>query len=89
MKQLFFCAVKKDFTIGLPWHHVTFWLYLTSLCKIAHFAIESTLCAQCFVDYIDLEIKLTNAVTERCSIKQVVLEISQNSQENICAKVPF
>ena len=29
------------------------------------------------------------AVTRRCSIKKVFLEISQNSQENSCAKVSF
>ena len=31
----------------------------------------------------------TGAVTRRCSIKQVILEISQNSQENVCAGFPF
>ena len=29
------------------------------------------------------------AVDERCSVKKVFLEISQNSQENTCARVPF
>ena len=29
------------------------------------------------------------AVTQRCSVKKVVLEISQNSQENTCARVSF
>ena len=29
------------------------------------------------------------AVTQRCSIKKVFLEISQNSQENTCARVSF
>ena len=29
------------------------------------------------------------AVTRRCSVKQVLLEISQNSRENTCAKVCF
>ena len=29
------------------------------------------------------------AVTQRCSIKMVFLEISQNSQENTCARVSF
>ena len=29
------------------------------------------------------------AVTQRCSVKKVFLEISQNSQENTCARVSF
>ena len=29
------------------------------------------------------------AVTQRCSVKEVFLEISQNSQENTCARVSF
>ena len=36
-----------------------------------------------------LKNNITNAVSWRCSIKKVLLEISQNSQENNCAKVPF
>ena len=31
----------------------------------------------------------TEAVTWRCSVKKVFLEISQNSQENVCARVSF
>ena len=31
----------------------------------------------------------TQAVTRRCSLKKVFLEILQNSQENICARVSF
>ena len=31
----------------------------------------------------------TEAVARRCSIKKVLLEISQNSQENTCARVSF
>ena len=29
------------------------------------------------------------AVTQRCSVKKVFLEISQNSQENTCARASF
>ena len=29
------------------------------------------------------------AVAQRCSVKKVFLEISQNSEENTCARVPF
>ena len=31
----------------------------------------------------------TEAVVQRCSVKKVFLEISQNPQENTCAKVSF
>ena len=32
---------------------------------------------------------MTEVVVRRCSVKQVFLEISQNSQENTCARVSF
>ena len=32
---------------------------------------------------------ITEAVVWRCSVKKVFLEISQNSQENTCARVSF
>ena len=32
---------------------------------------------------------LIEAVVQRCSVKKVSLEISQNSQENTCARVSF
>ena len=31
----------------------------------------------------------SEAVTQRCSVKKVFLEISQNSEENTCARVSF
>ena len=31
----------------------------------------------------------SEAVVHRCSVKKMFLEISQNSQENVCAKVSF
>ena len=31
----------------------------------------------------------TDAVIRRCSVKKMFLEISQNSQENTCARVSF
>ena len=31
--------------------------------------------------------KIIEAVVRKCSVKRVLLEISQNSQENICARV--
>ena len=32
---------------------------------------------------------VTEAVVRRCSVKKVLLEISQNSQENTCARAFF
>ena len=32
---------------------------------------------------------MTEAIVQRCSVKKVFLEISQNSQENTCARVSF
>ena len=40
------------------------------------------------MDFIKIYLQ-TEVVTDRCSIKQVFLEISQNSQENACARVTF
>ena len=31
----------------------------------------------------------TEAVAQRCSVKKVFLEVSQNSHENTCARVSF
>ena len=35
------------------------------------------------------ELKMTEAVAQRCSVKKVFPEISQNSQENTCPKISF
>ena len=35
------------------------------------------------------KLEKSEAVAQRCSVKQAFLEISQNSQENICRRVPF
>ena len=34
-------------------------------------------------------IPFSEAVVQRCSVKKVFLEISQNSQQNICDRVSF
>ena len=34
-------------------------------------------------------VSIIEAVAQRCSVKEVFLEISQNSQENNCARVSF
>ena len=38
---------------------------------------------------LDLHMFPTEAVTRRCSVKKVFLEILQNSHENTCARVSF
>ena len=38
---------------------------------------------------LNLKIVGTEAITQRCSVKKIFLEISQNSQENTCARVSF
>ena len=40
-------------------------------------------------DSFSLKRRTTEAVAQRCSVKKVFLEISQNLQENTCARVPF
>ena len=35
------------------------------------------------------DVGLTESVSQRCSVKELFLEISQNLQENTCAKVSF
>ena len=39
--------------------------------------------------YLSIIIPILEAVVQRCSVKKVFLEISQNSQENTCARVSF
>ena len=36
-----------------------------------------------------MEKKTTEAVNQKCSVKKVFLKISQNSQENTCARISF
>ena len=38
---------------------------------------------------MDMILTQTEAVAQRCSVKKVLLEISQNSQENTCARAFF
>ena len=39
--------------------------------------------------YLNLLKQRTEAVAERCPVKRMLSEISQNSQENNCARVSF
>ena len=60
--------------------------------KIASTAFEQLfLLLRNFIDIIINRniIKQSEAVVRRCSVKKVLLEISQNSQENTCARVFF
>ena len=42
---------------------------------------------KCYTDKKLVWFKYSEAVVRRCSVKKVLLEISQNSQENTCARV--
>ena len=42
-----------------------------------------------FPNYLKAFIEFSEAVAQRCSVKKVLLEISQNSQENTCARASF
>ena len=48
------------------------------------------LCCSCFfLKSILYDLKRTEAVVQRCSVRKVFLKISQNSQENTCVRVSF
>ena len=51
---------------------------------VAELALSSLSCVK--YEYL---LRNTEAVVQRCSVKRVFLEISQNSQENTCARVSF
>ena len=38
---------------------------------------------------LDRKMDFSKAVAQRCSVKKVFLEISQNSHENTCPRLPF
>ena len=63
---------------------------------IQHFlflVFKSLLCfLLCFINYLTQIAPLfffSEAVTQRCFVKKVLLEISQNSQENACGRASF
>ena len=60
-------------------------IYVGKGCKYTSAAVS----VSCIVIKKNLQISHTNtdAVARRCSVKKVFLEISQNSQENICTRV--
>ena len=68
-----------------------FWLFQRDLLE-NNFMISSSyylgIIAECFSGAWLLE-QYIEAVVQRCSVKKVFLEISQNSQEKTCARVSF
>ena len=42
-----------------------------------------------FLNYFFMVVLNTEAVVRKCSVKEVLLEISQNSQENTCVRISF
>ena len=49
----------------------------------------STITGVSLILAVAIWLALIEAVARRCSVKKVFLEVSQNSQENICAKDSF
>ena len=64
------------------------WPFTWPLCKPLN--INSRIAAQkCWIYLINIGEHYPEAVSRRCSVKKVFLEISQNSQKNTCARVSF
>ena len=42
-----------------------------------------------FLVWVDCSVENTSAAVQRCSVEKMFLQIFQNSQENICARVSF
>ena len=61
------------------------WKYV----KINHFQSVIKVTCRLYKKLPLLKGNVTEAVARRCSVKKVFLEISQNSQENTCARVSF
>ena len=65
-----------------------------SILRGKHSTKHSDCCKTDFIfevlDVLDVGcMRKSEAVAQRCSVKKVFLEISQNSQENTCARVSF
>ena len=68
-----------------------FTLYSPALKQQKHLALTNS---HATISYFKNAMKIFHsenleAVVQRCSVKKAFLEISQNSQENTCAKVSF
>ena len=75
----------ENFQRMLIWGRYSFHIFLPSfegmLIERERFSI--------FISISIFFYKTTEAVAQRCSVKKVFLEISQNSQENTCARISF
>ena len=56
--------------------------------KVRHFAFNLSKTKLCLAISVG-SFKFTETVVWRCSVKNVFLKISQNSQENTCTRVSF
>ena len=52
-------------------------------------SVENRSCSEKEICILDMYQEQAVAVVQRCSVKMVFLEISQNSQENTCDRVSF
>ena len=52
-------------------------------------SVENRSCSEKEICILDMYQEQAVAVVQRCSVKMVFIEISQNSQENTCDRVPF
>ena len=65
-------------------------VYQTIQIKLSNYRARNLLLINSFyLIFTYLEIQTTEAVAQRCSVKKIFLEISQNSQKNACARVSF
>ena len=88
---LLFCLMFHFFVLSLtfPFHKVSFnkktlfGLILRTFRWLDRYSSEFNPIIQ------KIWLKYTEAVTQRCSVKKLLLEILQNSRENTCARVSF
>ena len=63
--------------------------YYVTLCDLLNLFMWSLISSFSKLPIYILIFQLSESVVQRCSVKKVFLEISQNSQENTCARVSF
>ena len=73
-----------DFSITVLWLVLLLRFYHYFYC----YQWVETCCTVCCIIFCNVVFS-SAAVVQRCSVKKVLLEISQNSQENPCARVSF
>ena len=72
--------------IPIPYCYKESLAEMTILCYSLSFVV--TRCQSMYLS-LSLVVSRSEAVSRRCSVKRVFLEIWQNSQKNICARVSF